>query len=74
VRCQERFGDERRKHPRVEVREAAYVFSDGSSTRCRVLNISAEGAVIDVPNAAYIPKRFRLMIVNDRLVRNCPVV
>ena len=49
------FGDERRRHPRVEIDEAAYVSSGGASTRCRVLNISAEGAAIDVPNAAYIP-------------------
>jgi hypothetical protein len=39
-----------------------------------VLNISAEGAAIDVANAAYIPDRFRLMTVNDRVVRNCRVV
>jgi hypothetical protein len=43
------FGDERRRLLRVEVDEAAYVSSGGASTRCRVLNISAEGAAIDVP-------------------------
>jgi PilZ domain len=42
------FGDERRRHPRVEIDEAAYVSSGGASTRCRVLNISGEGAAIDV--------------------------
>ena len=68
------FGDERRKHPRAEVDETAYVSSGGASTRCRVLNISAEGAAIDVANAAYIPDRFRLMTANDRVVRNCRVV
>src|ERR1700675_1619079 len=59
------FGDERRRHPRVEIDEAAYVSSGGASTRCRVLNVSAEGAAIDVPNAAYIPQRFRLMTAHD---------
>ena len=68
------FGDERRKHPRAEVDETAYVSSGGASTRCRVLNISAEGAAIDVPNAAYIPPRFQLMTEKDRLIRKCRVV
>jgi hypothetical protein len=68
------FGDERRGHPRVEIDEAAYVSSGGASTRCRVLNLSAEGASIDVPNAAYIPQRFRLMTEKDRLIRKCRVV
>src|ERR1700692_1488807 len=68
------FGDERRKHPRAEVDETAYVSSGGASTRCRVLNISAEGAAIDVPNAAYIPQCFHLMTEKDRLIRKCRVV
>jgi hypothetical protein len=68
------FGDERRRHPRVEIDEAAYVSSGGASTRCRVLNVSAEGAAIDVPNAAYIPQRFRLMTEKDRIIRKCRVV
>jgi PilZ domain len=68
------LGGERRRHPRVEVDEAAYVSSGGASTRCRVLNISAEGAAIGVPNAAYIPQRFQLMTEKDRLIRNCWVV
>jgi hypothetical protein len=67
-------GDDRRRHPRVEIDEAAYVSSGGASTRCRVLNLSAEGAAIDVPNAAYIPHRFRLMTEKDRLIRTCRVV
>jgi hypothetical protein len=68
------FGDERRKFPRAEVDGAAYVYSGGAITRCLVLNISAEGAAIDVPNAAYIPDRFQLMTENDRVVRNCRVI
>jgi hypothetical protein len=68
------FGNERRRLLRVEIDEAAYVSSGGASTRCRVLNLSAEGAAIDVPNAAYIPQRFRLMTEKDRLIRRCRVV
>ena len=68
------FGDERRKHPRTEVSEVAYLSSGGASTRCRVLNISAEGAAIDVPTAAFVPDRFQLMTEKDRVVRKCRVV
>jgi hypothetical protein len=67
-------GDERRKHPRAKVESVAYVSSSGASTRCRVLNISAEGAAIDVPNASYIPDRFQLTIETDRVIRNCRIV
>jgi hypothetical protein len=63
---------ERRKQHRVD--EAAYVSSGGASTRCRVLNISTEGAAIDVPNAAFIPRRFQLMTEKDRLIRICRIV
>ena len=67
-------GDERRKHPRAKVEAVAYVSSGGASTRCRVLNISTEGAAIDVPNAAYVPDCFQLMIEKDRVIRNCRIV
>jgi len=68
------LGDERRKQLRAEVDEAAYVSSGGASTRCTVLNISTEGAAIDVPNAAFIPQRFQLMTEKDRLIHKCRVV
>ena len=68
------LGDERRKHPRADVHEAAFVSSGGASTRCRVLNISSEGAAIDVPNAAYVPQRFQLMTEKDRVIRKCRIV
>jgi ribosomal protein S1 len=44
--------DERRKYPRTEINQAAYVSSGGSVMSCVVRNISAEGAAIDVENAA----------------------
>lgn len=68
------FSDERRRLPRVKVEKAAYVSSGGASTRCRVSNISAEGAAIDCSNAAYTPQRFQLMTEKDRLIRKCRVV
>lgn len=66
--------DERRKALRTDVDEPAYVSSHGSSTRCRLLNISAEGAAIEVPDPAFIPNRFQLMTERDRVVRDCRVV
>jgi hypothetical protein len=68
------FGDERRKQPRTEISEVAYLSFGGASTRCQVLNISAEGAAIDVPTSAFVPDRFQLMTEKDRLVRKCRVV
>jgi hypothetical protein len=46
----------------------------GSSTRCTITNLSAEGAAIEVPDASFIPIRFQLMTERDRVVRNCCVV
>ena len=46
----------------------------GSSTRCIITNLSADGAAIEVPDASYIPIRFQLMTETDRVVRNCFVV
>jgi len=66
--------DEKRQHLRTEVDEPAYISAGGSSTSCRVLNISAEGAAIEVPSASYVPDRFQLMIKRDRVIRNCRIV
>ena len=66
--------EERRRAPRADVDEPAYISSHGSSTRCRVVNISAEGAAIEVPDPLFIPNRFQLMTENDRVVRGCRIV
>ena len=68
------LGDERRKHPRAEVDEPAYIFVGGSSTSCRVLNVSTEGAAIDVPNPSFVSDWFQLMTEKDRVIRNCRLV
>ena len=65
--------DEKRKHPRTEIDEPAYVSSGGSVMSCTVRNISAEGAAIDVENPAFVPQRFRLVMANDSSVRECRV-
>ena len=50
--------EERRKHPRTDINEPALVSAGGSVQSCVVRNISAEGAAIDVENAAFVPARF----------------
>jgi hypothetical protein len=57
--------EERRKFPRTESNEPAYVSSGGSVMRCVVRNISREGAAIDVEEPAFVPPRFRLVMAND---------
>jgi hypothetical protein len=68
------FKVDRRKTERSDVDEVAFISAAGSSTRCRVVNISSDGVAIDVPDSRYIPYRFQLMTERDRLVRNCRVV
>lgn len=65
--------EEKRKHPRTEVNELAYVSAGGSVMSCTVRNISAEGAAIDIENPAFVPPRFRLVMANDSSVRECQV-
>ena len=66
--------EEKRKHPRTEVDEPAYVSSGGSVMRCVVRNISREGAAIDVENPAFVPQRFRLVMAKDSsIVHECRV-
>ncbi|MFL6839914.1 MAG: PilZ domain-containing protein [Bradyrhizobium sp.] len=60
--------EERRKYPRTELNEPAYVSSGGSVMRCLLLNVSTEGAAIEVENPAFVPQRFRLVMANDSSV------
>jgi hypothetical protein len=66
--------EERRKQPRTEINEPAYVSSGGSVMSCMVRNLSSEGAAIDVENAAFVPERFLLVFARDRSVRECRVI
>ncbi len=66
--------EERRKFPRTEINEPAFVSSGGSVMRCTVLNISAEGCAIEVTEPAFVPSRFRLVMANDSsIVRECQI-
>lgn len=65
--------EEKRKYPRTEVNERAYVSSGGSVMSCVVRNISVEGAAIDVENPAFVPAQFRLVLADDSTVHECRV-
>ena len=66
--------EEKRKHPRSDIEEPAYVSSGGSVMRCMVRNISREGAAIDVENPAFVPQQFRLVMAHDSsIVRECRI-
>jgi PilZ domain len=66
--------EERRRFPRTEINEPAFVSSGGSVLRCTVLNISAEGCAIEVNEPAFVPQRFRLVMANDSsIVRDCQI-
>ena len=66
--------DEKRKYPRTEIEEPAFVSSGGSVMPCVVRNISREGAAIDVDNPAFVPQRFRLVMARDStIVHECSV-
>lgn len=65
--------EEKRKHPRTEINEPAYVSAGGSVMSCMVRNISAEGAAIDVENPAFVPPHFRLVMAKGLSVRECRI-
>jgi hypothetical protein len=66
--------EERRRFPRTEINEPAFVSSGGSVMRCTVLNISPEGCAIEVIEPAFVPSRFRLVMANDSsIVRECQI-
>ncbi len=66
--------EERRKYPRVEIDEPAYISMGGFSMRCRLLNVSTEGAALEVPNPDSVPLSFQLMTEKDRVIRGCRVI
>jgi hypothetical protein len=66
--------DDRRKHPRVEIDEPAYISAGGLSMRCRLLNVSSHGAAVEVPDPAFVPSHFQLMTEKDRVIRRCRVI
>lgn len=64
--------DDNRRFPRRDIGEPAHVSFNGVSLGCVLLNLSEEGAAIEVDNTAYVPERFRL--VTSCGVRACRLV
>lgn len=67
---------EDRKAPRIAIDQPAQIVSNGMNIDCSVVNISANGAAIDVSdvsNVRDVPDRFQLM-TDDRVTLNCRVV
>lgn len=69
-----RLVEEKRKHPRTEINEPAYVSAGGSVMRCVVRNISPDGAAIDVENPAFVPDQFRLVVAKHSSTYDCRVI
>ncbi|SDS21058.1 PilZ domain-containing protein [Bradyrhizobium canariense] len=65
--------EEKRKYPRTEIDEPAYVSAGGSVMSCVIRNISEEGAAIDIENPAFVPARFRLVMAKGASVRECQI-
>ena len=66
--------EEKRKYQRSEVDEPAYVSVGGSVMSCVVRNISPEGAAVDIDDPAFVPARFRLVMSQGAIVRECQIV
>jgi hypothetical protein len=65
--------EEKRKYPRTEINEPAYVSANGSVMSCVVRNISPEGAAIDIENPTFVPPQFRLVMADGSSVRECRI-
>jgi PilZ domain len=65
--------EEKRKHPRTEINEPAYISFGGSVMSCVIRNISAEGAAIDIENPAFVPPHFRLVLASNSSVHECRI-
>jgi PilZ domain-containing protein len=66
--------EERRRHHREETNDLAYITGDGSSIRCTVVNLSLDGAALEVPDATAVRARFKLMTERDGALRDCRIV
>ena len=65
---------ERRKLERIDVDEVAYIFGDGASSRCRVVNMTDQGAAIELPSKRFVNPTFKLMLEKDRAVYSCRLI
>ena len=66
--------EERRKSQRSDVDEMAYISASGSSTRCRIANMSDDGAALDVPRRLVYSQLLPVKTERDRIIRTCRIV
>lgn len=66
--------NERRQLERANVDEVAYISGDGASLRCRVFNLSENGAAIELPAKQHTRQFFQLMLEKDRIIKTCRLV
>src|SRR5258708_11949772 len=60
-----RMVEERRKHPRTEINQLGYISAGGAVMRCLVLDISPQGAAVEVDNPAFVPQPFRPVMADQ---------
>ncbi|HEX7788967.1 MAG TPA: PilZ domain-containing protein [Afipia sp.] len=65
---------ERRAEGRRRVLKGGVIAADGLRIDCTVRNMSSGGAGIDIGNAAWVPRTFRLAITRDDLSVRCRVI
>ena len=65
---------ERRRVERDAANETAYICGDGSSIRCCVVNLSEDGAALELPDARFLRDRFKLCLEKDGIIRDCRLV
>jgi len=60
--------------PRHRVLKAGTIEFSGEAVPCRVRNISATGAALDIISPLWFPDRFTLCIPSDGLCKACHIV
>lgn len=67
--------EERRKVPRLRTLKAGtIVFNRAGGIDCKVRNLSAKGALLEVESQVGIPAAFTLVIERDNLRQPCHVI
>jgi hypothetical protein len=67
--------DDRRKQPRHRTLKAGLIaFNRAGTIECRLRNLSAIGAGLEVASQVGIPDEFLLLVEHEQLKRQCRVV
>jgi len=65
---------ERRHHQRTGIDQPAQICVGNEHIDCRLVDVSPNGAAIEVADTRMIPNRFQLKTEHDRVVFDCRVV